>query len=69
MAYFLIFHKSVLILNTTFNFKNVLLCCISGPKNTHFTLYGNIEKGNGPSFIDAARPEQATAIYDELMKI
>ena len=26
---------------------------------SQFTLYGNTEKGRRPSFIDAARPEQA----------
>ncbi|MGH7679322.1 MAG: D-aminoacyl-tRNA deacylase, partial [Gemmatimonadaceae bacterium] len=31
---------------------------------SQFTLYGNAEKGRRPSFIDAARPEQAIALYE-----
>lgn len=30
---------------------------------SQFTLYGNAEKGRRPSFIDAARPEAAEALY------
>jgi D-tyrosyl-tRNA(Tyr) deacylase len=30
---------------------------------SQFTLYGNAEKGRRPSFIDAARPEQAIPLY------
>ena len=31
---------------------------------SQFTLYGNTEKGRRPSFIEAASPEQATALYE-----
>jgi len=31
---------------------------------SQFTLYGNTEKGRRPSFIDAAPPEQANALYE-----
>ncbi|MDW0109607.1 D-aminoacyl-tRNA deacylase [Sporosarcina aquimarina] len=31
---------------------------------SQFTLYGNVSKGRRPSFIDAARPEQAEPLYD-----
>ncbi len=31
---------------------------------SQFTLYGNTEKGRRPSFIDAARPEQAIPLYE-----
>ena len=30
---------------------------------SQFTLYGDIQKGRGPSFIDAARPAVAEALY------
>ena len=32
---------------------------------SQFTLYGNAEKGRRPSFIDAARPEQAIPLYEQ----
>ncbi|HEX9165657.1 MAG TPA: D-aminoacyl-tRNA deacylase [Gemmatimonadales bacterium] len=31
---------------------------------SQFTLYGNAEKGRRPSFVDAARPEQAIPLYE-----
>lgn len=34
---------------------------------SQFTLYGNVEKGRRPSWIDAARPEQAQPLVDELV--
>ena len=34
---------------------------------SQFTLYGNVEKGRRPSWIDAARPEQAEPLVDEVV--
>jgi len=34
---------------------------------SQFTLYGNAEKGRRPSFIEAARPEQAIPLYQKFI--
>ena len=34
---------------------------------SQFTLYGNAEKGKRPSFIDAARPEEAIPLYERFI--
>ena len=34
---------------------------------SQFTLYGDAEKGKRPSFIDAARPEEAIPLYDRFL--
>jgi D-tyrosyl-tRNA(Tyr) deacylase len=35
---------------------------------SQFTLYGDCKKGNRPSYIAAARPEQGNALYEEYVK-
>jgi D-tyrosyl-tRNA(Tyr) deacylase len=35
---------------------------------SQFTLYGNAEKGKRPSFIDAARPEEAVPLYEHFLQ-
>lgn len=35
---------------------------------SQFTLYGQAEKGNRPSFIQAARPEIAIPIYEDFIR-
>ena len=40
------------------------MLCIS-----QFTLYGDARKGNRPSFIDAARPEQAEPLYERVCDV
>ena len=34
---------------------------------SQFTLYGKAEKGKRPSFIDAARPEEAIPLYERFL--
>jgi D-aminoacyl-tRNA deacylase len=36
---------------------------------SQFTLYGDARKGRRPSFVDAARPEQAMALYERFVAI
>lgn len=35
---------------------------------SQFTLYGNTRKGNRPSFVDAAAPEQAREVYEHYVE-
>ena len=35
---------------------------------SQFTLHGNTEKGNRPSYIDAAPPEQAEPLYEKFVE-
>ncbi len=35
---------------------------------SQFTLYGDARRGNRPSFVDAAPPEQAEALYDAFVE-
>jgi D-tyrosyl-tRNA(Tyr) deacylase len=34
---------------------------------SQFTLYGEAQRGRRPSFVDAARPEQAIPLYDRFV--
>lgn len=34
---------------------------------SQFTLYGDVKKGNRPSFIESARPEQAGVYYEKVV--
>ncbi len=34
---------------------------------SQFTLYGNTEKGNRPSFIESAKPEEAISLYEYII--
>lgn len=36
---------------------------------SQFTLYGDVRKGRRPSFVDAAEPEEAEALYDRFVDI
>ncbi len=36
---------------------------------SQFTLYGNMKKGTRPSFIEAAKPEMAEKLYNQMIKI
>jgi D-aminoacyl-tRNA deacylase len=36
---------------------------------SQFTLYGDAHKGRRPSFIDAARPEEAEPLYDRFVAL
>ena len=36
---------------------------------SQFTLYGDVRKGRRPSFIDAARPEQAEPLYQRFCQL
>lgn len=36
---------------------------------SQFTLYGDASKGRRPSFIDAARPEVATLLYEQFVTL
>jgi D-tyrosyl-tRNA(Tyr) deacylase len=35
---------------------------------SQFTLYGDTTKGNRPSFVDAARPEEAVPLYNKFIE-
>jgi len=36
---------------------------------SQFTLYGDAEKGRRPSFVDAARPEEAETLYEQFVAL
>jgi D-tyrosyl-tRNA(Tyr) deacylase len=35
---------------------------------SQFTLYGNTERGNRPSYIESARPEKAEPLYEQFIR-
>ena len=50
---------------------NLPITSVSGGKFvvvSQFTLHGNTEKGNRPSYIDAAPPEQAEPLYEKFVE-
>lgn len=36
---------------------------------SQFTLYGNMDKGNRPSFIEAGKPDMSEPMYDKMVEI
>jgi D-tyrosyl-tRNA(Tyr) deacylase len=48
-------------MNRSVDEANGEMLCVS-----QFTLYGDTRKGNRPSFVDAARPEQAEPLYEHV---
>ena len=36
---------------------------------SQFTLYGDVKRGRRPSFVEAARPEEAKPLYEEFVRL
>jgi len=36
---------------------------------SQFTLYGDVSRGKRPSFVEAARPEKAVALYERFVEV